>query len=40
MKKNEFNGYVHDFRVDYDATDLDDTEDIHKYLIKRNTIVQ
>ena len=39
MKKTEFNGYVYDFSVDYDATDLDDIEDIHKYLIKRNNSV-
>ena len=39
MKKTGFNGYVYDFSVDYDATDLDDIKDIHKYLMKKNNIV-
>ena len=34
MKKTEFNGYVYDFSVDYDATDVDYIKDIHKYLMK------
>ena len=34
-----FNGYVYDFSVDYDATDVDDIKDIHKYLMKKNDIV-
>ena len=38
MKKG-FNGYVYDFSVDYDATDVDDIKDIHKYLMKKNDIV-
>ena len=33
-KKTGFNGYVYDFSVDYDATDVYDIKDIHKYLIK------
>ena len=36
MKKTGVNGYVHSFSVDYDATDVDDILDIHKYLIKKN----
>ena len=32
-----FNGYVCDFSVDYDATDVDDILDIHKYLMKKMT---
>ena len=40
MKKTGFNGYVYDFSVDYDATDVDDIVDIHKYLMKKNNIVQ
>ena len=28
MKKTGFNGYVNDFSVDYDATDVDDIKDI------------
>ena len=30
---------VYDFRVDFDATDVDDILDIHKYLMKNNNIV-
>ena len=37
MKKTGFNGYVYDFSVDYDATDIDDIKDIHKYLMKKIT---
>ena len=36
MKKTGFNGYVYDFSVDYDATDVDDIKNIHKYLMKKN----
>ena len=39
MKKTGFNGYVYDFSVDYDSTDVDDIKDIHKYLMKKNHIV-
>ena len=39
MKKTGFNGYVYDFGVDYDATDINDVKDIHKYLMKKNNIV-
>ena len=37
-EKTGFNGYVCDFSVDYDATDVDDILDIHKYLMKKNNI--
>ena len=37
MKKTEFNGYVYDFSVDYDATDVDDILDIYKNLMKKIT---
>ena len=40
LKKTRFNGYVYDFSLDYDATDVDDIVDIHKYLMKKNNIVQ
>ena len=30
-----FNGYVCDFSVDYDGTDVDDIVDIHKYLMEK-----
>ena len=39
MKKTEFNGYVYDFSVYYNVTDVDDIKDIHKYLMKKNDIV-
>ena len=32
-------GYVYDFSVDYNATDVDDIKYIHKYLMKKNNIV-
>ena len=38
-KKTGFNGYFYDFSVDYDATDADDIKDIHKYLMKTNSII-
>ena len=39
MKKTGFNGYVCDFSVDYNVTDVDDIKDIHKFLMKKNDIV-
>ena len=35
MKKTGFNGYFYDFSVDYNATDVDDIKNIHKYLMKK-----
>ena len=35
MKKTGFNGYVYDFSVGYDATDVNDIAEIHKYLMKK-----
>ena len=37
MKKTGSNGYVYDFSVNYDATDVDDIVDVHKYLLKKIT---
>ena len=37
-KKKGFNGYVYDFSVNYDAIDVDDILDIHKYLMKKKDI--
>ena len=37
-KKTRFNGYVYDFNVDYNATDVDNIVDIHKYLMKKITV--
>ena len=39
MKRTGFTGYVCDFSVDYNATDVDDNKDIHKCLMKKNRIV-
>ena len=39
MKRAGFNGYVYDFSVDYNGTDVDDIKDAHKYLMKKNNIV-
>ena len=39
MKRTGFNGYIYDFSEEYDATDIDDIEDIHKYLMKENNIM-
>ena len=36
MKKTGLNGYVYDFSVDYNATDVDDIKDIYKYSMKKN----
>ena len=39
LKKTGFTGYVYDFSVDYNVTDVDDIKDIHQYLMKKNDIV-
>ena len=38
-KKTQLNVYFYDFSVDYDAIAVDDTLDIHNYLMKKNDIV-
>ena len=38
MKNTRLNGYFYDFSVDYDAIAVDDILDIHKYLMKKNSI--
>ena len=38
MKKTGLTDYVYDFSVDYEAIDVDDIKDIHKYLMKKNDI--
>ena len=35
MKKTEFNCYIYDFSVDYNAIDVNNRKDIHKYLMKK-----
>ena len=37
MKRTGLNGYVYDSSLDYDATDVDDMKDIHKYLMEKIT---
>ena len=39
MKDTGLNGYVYDFSVDYNATNVDDIKYIHKYLMKKNNLV-
>ena len=39
LKKTGLNGYVYEFRVDYDAIAADDILGIHKYLMEKNGIV-
>ena len=39
MKKTGFHGYIYDFSVDYDATDVDHIKDIYKYFMKKNGII-
>ena len=38
MKRTGFTGYVYGFSVDYEATDVDDIKDFHKYLMKKKYI--
>ena len=38
MKKTGLNCYIYVFSVDYDAMAVDDTLDIHKYLMEKNGI--
>ena len=39
MKKTGLNDYVYDFSVDYDAIEVDDILDIHKYLMKKDNMI-
>ena len=39
MKKTGIKCYVYDFSVDYDAIEISDIFDTHKYLMKNNEIV-
>ena len=38
MKKNGFYECVYDFSIDYDAIAVNNILDIHKYLMKKNSI--
>ena len=35
MKKTGFNGQIYDCSIDYDAIEVSDISDIHKYLMKK-----
>ena len=39
MKKTGLNGFIYDFSVDYDAIEVDDTLEIHTYLMKKYGIM-
>ena len=39
MNKTGFNGYIYDFSVEYNAIDVENIKDIHRYLMKKNNIV-
>ena len=39
-KKTGLNGCVYDFSASYDAITVDDILDIHKYLMKKNNMMQ
>ena len=39
FEKNWIYGYVYDFSVDYDAIEVDDILDIHKYLMKKKNMI-
>ena len=39
MIKTGFTGYVYDVSVDYNAIEIDDIKNIHKYLMEKNNIV-
>ena len=40
MKKAGFNGYIYDFSIDYDATDVNDILDIWHSVIKLNSVIK
>ena len=40
MKQTGLNGYVYNLNVDYGAIVVDDILDIHKYLMKKNKMIQ
>ena len=39
MKRTWFTGYIYDFSFDYKPTAVDDIENIHKYLMRKNNII-
>ena len=39
MKKTGLTRYMYDFSVDYDAIAVNDIKDIHKYLMKKKSVM-
>ena len=39
MLETGLNGYAYDFSVDYNAIAVGDIKDIHKYLMKKNDMI-
>ena len=39
MKRTGFTGYVYDFSVGYDDIEVNNIEDIYKYLMEKNSVV-
>ena len=39
VKRTGFTGYVYDFSADYNAIEVDNIKDIHKYLMEKNNII-
>ena len=39
IKRTGLSGYVYDFSVDYEAIEVDNILDIHKYLMKKNNMI-
>ena len=40
MEKTRLTGYIYDFSVDHEAITNNEIQDIHKYLMGKNNIVQ
>ena len=39
IQKTRLNGYINEFSVDYSDAAVDDIQDIHNYLMKKNETV-
>ena len=39
VKRTGFTGYVYDFSADYNAIEVDNIKDIHKYLMEKNDMI-
>ena len=38
MKKTQLYGYVYDFSINYDSTDIDDILNVYKYVMVKSNI--